>query len=117
MNHHEPNPWHRSLFCAALRDEMIRRSPDCRIWIVLQCNTIFREIIVSTTLTIRIDDALESELRRVAAATHRPKGDIVREALRRQLALARFRATREEVLPLAEKSGYLTDEEVFKAIS
>lgn len=72
---------------------------------------------MSTTLTIRIDDALERELKRVATATHRPKGDIVREALRRQLALARFRDVRGEVLPLAEQSGLLTDEDVFKAIS
>jgi len=49
------------------------------------------EVFMSATLTIRMDDALERELKQVAAATHRPKGDIVREALRRQLALARFR--------------------------
>ena len=72
---------------------------------------------MSTTLTIRIDDDLEHELAQVAAATHRPKGDIVREALRRQLALMRFRSVREELLPLAEQSGYLTDEDVFKAVS
>jgi hypothetical protein len=41
----------------------------------------------------------------------------VREALRRQLALGRFRAMRNEVMPLAEKNGYLSDEDVFKAIS
>ena len=72
---------------------------------------------MSATLTIRIDDALERELKQYAAATHRPKGDIVREALRRQLALARFRAVRGEVMPLAERSGLLTDEDAFKAIS
>ncbi|MCY7305288.1 MAG: ribbon-helix-helix domain-containing protein [Rhodoferax sp.] len=72
---------------------------------------------MSSTLTIRIDDALERELKQLAAATHRPKGDIVREALRRQLALARFRAVRAEVMPLAEKNGLLTDEDVFKVIS
>jgi predicted transcriptional regulator len=84
---------------------------------VLQCNTPIRETFMSTTLTIRIDDALERELKQLAAATHRPKGDIVREALRRQLALTRFRAVREDLLPLAERSGYLVDEDVFKAIS
>ncbi|MEQ1879595.1 MAG: ribbon-helix-helix protein, CopG family [Burkholderiales bacterium] len=72
---------------------------------------------MSATLSIRIDDALERELRRAAKAAHRPKGDIVREALRRQLALGRFRAVREEILPLAEQRGFLTDEDVFKATS
>jgi predicted transcriptional regulator len=53
----------------------------------------------------------------MAAATHRPKGEIVREALRRQLALLRFRTLREEILPLAEAGGFLTDEDVFKTAS
>ena len=72
---------------------------------------------MSTTLSIRIDDALERELTLAAKATHRPKGDIVRDALRRQLALTKFRSVRSEVLPLAEQVGLLTDEDVFKAIS
>ena len=72
---------------------------------------------MSATLSIRIDDALERELTLAAKAAHRPKGDVVREALRRQLALGRFRAVRSEVMPLAEQSGFLTDEDVFKAIS
>ncbi|MBK9160237.1 MAG: ribbon-helix-helix protein, CopG family [Nitrosomonadales bacterium] len=72
---------------------------------------------MSATLSIRIDDALERELTQAALAAHRPKGDIVREALRRQLALTRFRSVRNEVMPLAEQSGFLTDEDVFKAIS
>lgn len=72
---------------------------------------------MSTTLTIRIDDDLERELAQAALAAHRPKGDIVREALRRQLALMRFRSVREKIMPLAEKHGFLTDEDVFKAIS
>ncbi len=72
---------------------------------------------MSATLSIRLDDALERELSLVAKAAHRPKGDIVRDALRRQLALAKFRAVRDEVMPLAEEAGFLTDEDVFKAIS
>jgi predicted transcriptional regulator len=72
---------------------------------------------MSATLSIRIDDALERELTQAALAAHRPKGDIVRDALRRQLALARFRSVRNELLPLAERNGFLTDEDVFKAIS
>jgi predicted transcriptional regulator len=72
---------------------------------------------MSTTLSIRIDDALERELTLAAQAAHRPKGDIVRDALRRQLALNKFRNIRNEVMPLAEQAGFVTDEDVFKAIS
>lgn len=72
---------------------------------------------MGATLSIRIDDTLERELALVAKAMRRPKGDIVRDALRRQLALAKFRTVRTDVMPLAEQAGFLTDEDVFKAIS
>lgn len=72
---------------------------------------------MSTTLSIRIDDDLERELTLAAQAAHRPKGDIVRDALRRQLALTKFRNVRNDVMPLAEQAGFVTDEDVFKAIS
>ena len=72
---------------------------------------------MSTTLSIRIDDELERELTLAAQTLHRPKGDIVRDALRRQLALNKFRNVRNEVMPLAEQAGFVTDEDVFKAIS
>lgn len=71
---------------------------------------------MSSAITIRIDDALERELKQYAKVTHRPKSDIVREALHRHLALARFRAVREEIMPLAERCGLLTDEDVFIAM-
>ena len=43
--------------------------------------------------------------------------DIVRDALRRQLALEAFEQLRREVLPFAEARGYLTDEDVFRDVS
>ena len=72
---------------------------------------------MTTTLSIRIDDDLERELSLAAQAAHRPKGNIVREALCRQLALNKFRSVRNDVMPLAEQAGFVTDEDVFKAIS
>jgi hypothetical protein len=41
----------------------------------------------------------------------------VRDALRRQLALARFEQARRALLPLAETQGFLTDEDVFADVS
>lgn len=69
------------------------------------------------TLTIRLDDKLERELARLAKQTGRPKSDLAREALRRQLAIQRFRALRREAMPYAAASGYLTDEDVFRDVS
>lgn len=71
----------------------------------------------SSTLTIRLDPALEQQLDRVAQATGRSRSELVRDALRRQLALAQFEELRRRVMPLAEARGYLTDEDVFRDVS
>jgi hypothetical protein len=41
----------------------------------------------------------------------------VRDALRRQLAIAQFQDLRRRIMPLAEAAGYLTDEDVFRDVS
>ena len=41
----------------------------------------------------------------------------MRDSLKRYLGVERFRALRGKVLPFAEAQGFLTDEDVFKAIS
>ena len=69
------------------------------------------------TLTIRLDDKLDAELRKAATRIGRPKSEFVREALKRQLALARFEDIRSRVAPFAEAQGWLTDEDVFREIS
>lgn len=72
---------------------------------------------MATTLTVRIDSDLERRLDELAARTGRKRSDIVREALRRQLAVATFEQLRREILPFAEARGYLTDEDVFRDLS
>ena len=69
------------------------------------------------TLTIRIDDRLDAELRDVAARTGTGKSAFVRDAVRRQLAVARLERLRRRVAPFAEAHGWLTDEDVFDEIS
>ena len=69
------------------------------------------------TLTIRLDDKLEKALDRLAKATGRTKSELAREALAREVAVARFRELRRRTLPFAEAQGLLTDEDVFEAVS
>ena len=69
------------------------------------------------TLTIRIDDRLDAELRDVATRTGTGKSAFVREAIRRQLAIARLDQLRRRVVPFAEAQGWLTDEDVFDEVS
>lgn len=72
---------------------------------------------MSTTLTLRIDDALDAELSRLAKETHRSKSELVRDFIRQQLALAALERAQRALRPLAEKAGYLTDEDFFRDFS
>jgi predicted transcriptional regulator len=70
-----------------------------------------------TTLTIRLDPKLDKALERIAKSSGRTKSEIAREALRRQIAVVRFRELRKKTLPFAEAQGLVTDEDVFRALS
>ncbi len=70
-----------------------------------------------TTLTIRLNPKLDKALGQIAKRTGRTKSDIAREALERQVSVARFRELRARTLPFAEAQGLLTDEDVFRAVS
>ncbi len=71
----------------------------------------------SSAFTIRLDPDLERQLGRMAAATGRSRSELVRDALRRQLALLQFEQLRRRLVPFAEARGYLTDEDVFRDVS
>ncbi|HEU5171563.1 MAG TPA: ribbon-helix-helix protein, CopG family [Gemmatimonadales bacterium] len=72
---------------------------------------------MKAAITIRLDAELERRLQALSRATGRSRSDLVREALRRQLAVARFRQLRRRTVPRAEARGYLTDEDVFRDVS
>lgn len=74
------------------------------------------EVFNMSTLTIRLDEKLERALARLAKRTGRSKSELAREALRRQLAVQRFRELRRQAVPYAEAAGYLTDEDVFRDV-
>lgn len=69
------------------------------------------------TLTIRLPDELKTALQKLSREQDKPVSDVVRESIRRYVAVEKFRAVRKKALPFAEAQGFLTDEDVFKAIS
>jgi Arc/MetJ-type ribon-helix-helix transcriptional regulator len=69
------------------------------------------------SLTIRIPKKLRQELEKLSRDRRQSVSDLVRESLRRYAAVGRFRAIRKKTMPLAEAEGFLTDEDVFKAVS
>ncbi len=72
---------------------------------------------MNQTLTIRIPKELKKELEEISKIENKPVSDLVRDSLRRYIAIQRFRQLRNMVLPFAEAQGILTDEDVFKLIS
>ena len=69
-----------------------------------------------STLTIRLPESLKSELDLIGRKENKAVSDIVRESLRRYLAIEKFRSFRKNILPFAEAQGLLTDDDVFKAL-
>ena len=71
----------------------------------------------TSAVTIRLEPELQKLLDQVCKQSGRTRSDVLREALLRQLSIIRFEQLRRQVMPFAEARGYLTDEDVTKAIS
>jgi metal-responsive CopG/Arc/MetJ family transcriptional regulator len=72
---------------------------------------------MNQNITIRIPNDLREELKEMSEAQNKPVSDIVRDLLRKYIAIHRFRKLRNMTLPFAESQGILTDEDVYKEIS
>ncbi len=72
---------------------------------------------MSDTLTVSLPRAIGKELDVLVKRTGKTRSEVVREAVRRQLSLERFRALRERLVPKAQVRGLYTDEDVFKLVS
>jgi len=68
-------------------------------------------------LTIRIPSDLKKRLQEFCKRQNRPVGEVVRDSLRRYLAIERFQSLRRKTLPFAEAQGILTDDDVFRVVS
>jgi metal-responsive CopG/Arc/MetJ family transcriptional regulator len=69
------------------------------------------------TVAISLPEELTAELDNAAREEGTSRSELVRDALRRFLAVRRFRAVRDSVTAHAEAAGFITDEDVFKALS
>jgi metal-responsive CopG/Arc/MetJ family transcriptional regulator len=72
---------------------------------------------MSDTLTVSLPPAISKELDALVKRTGKTRSELVREAVRRQISLERFRALRERLVPKAQARGIYTDEDVFKLVS
>jgi metal-responsive CopG/Arc/MetJ family transcriptional regulator len=69
------------------------------------------------TLTVSLPAEMNRDLAALVKRTGKSRSQVVQEALRRQIALDRFRNLRERLVPKGARAGLHTDEDVFKAIS
>jgi predicted transcriptional regulator len=72
---------------------------------------------METTLNVRIPTELKRQLEALSRRQHRPSSEVVRESLRRYIAAEQIAALRKMTVPLAEAQGFITDDDVFRAIS
>ena len=72
---------------------------------------------MNQTITIRIPDDLKEGLNELCRNENKAVSDIVRDSIKKYLAIYRFRRLRNMTLPFAEAQGILSDEDIFKMIS
>ncbi len=68
------------------------------------------------TIAVRLSEELRSELEALSQAEHKPVSELVRESVRRYVAIRQFRGLRGRILPFAEAEGLLTDKDVFETL-
>jgi len=71
----------------------------------------------TSAVAIRMEPGLQRQLDRICRQSGRTRSDIIRDAVKRRISIMRFGKLRRQVLPFAEARGYLTDEDVNKALS
>jgi metal-responsive CopG/Arc/MetJ family transcriptional regulator len=70
-----------------------------------------------SVLSVSLPAKMAAELDAVAKETGRNKSDIVKESLGEFLWEKRFRRMKKRLSPKAKAAGFVTDDDVFKAIS
>jgi len=70
-----------------------------------------------SVLSVSLPEKMAAELDGLARETGRNKSDIVKESLAEFLWESRFRRIKKRLSPKAKAGGFITDDDVFKAIS
>ena len=68
-------------------------------------------------LSVSLPEDLVKELDALAKKTGRSKSEIIRESVSLYLWEVRFKELKKRLRPFAKKSGFLTEDDVFKQIS
>lgn len=69
------------------------------------------------SITVDLPAEVTADITRRAKRAGKTPGEFIAEAVRRQLAIERFRETREKLAPYGKTAGLDTDDAVFAGIS
>jgi metal-responsive CopG/Arc/MetJ family transcriptional regulator len=70
-----------------------------------------------SVLSVSLPEQMAKELSSFAKATGRNKSDILKESLSNFLWEIKFKETRKRLSGKAKKVGFITDDDIFKAVS
>ena len=70
-----------------------------------------------SVLSVSLSEQMAKELNNFAKVTGRNKTDIIKESLSNYLWEVKFKETKKRLSAKAKKSGFITDDDVFKAVS
>jgi len=85
------------------------------LFFVLLCNTL--EVIMQTTLTVRLSQQDAQELDAICASTGKSRSEVVRESLRAYRLREALRQSQSALGPAARAAGWLTEDDVLRDVS
>ena len=72
---------------------------------------------MANTVTVRLPKKIQAAVKRLSRRDQVAVSDVVRESLRLYLSYREFQRIRSLGVPRAETRGFVTDEDVFQAVS
>lgn len=70
-----------------------------------------------TVISVSFSEEMADELEKIARSKGRTKSSLIKEALRAYLWEEKFKVVKKKIVPKAKSRGFVTDEDVFKAVS
>lgn len=69
------------------------------------------------SMSIRLPKDLQADVKSISRESRMPASEVVREAIRRFVLVHRYNKLRAKAVPRAAAMGFLTDEDIFRAVS
>jgi predicted transcriptional regulator len=75
------------------------------------------KLAMKNRISFRVSEDLSKKISDAASKSAQSKSSFIRSCIQKDLAVSEFQSLRAQMMPIAVKSGFLTDEDVFKVVS